>query len=62
MRRRWMKKMEGRRRLMKNEKMDEEEDKGKKEISQDNENSNLFWFIMLRQLEFQKYNAILWNF
>ena len=40
-------------------KIDEEEDKGKKEISQDNEKSNVFWFILLQQLEFQKYNVIL---
>ena len=35
------------------EKMNEEENKGKKEIFQDNEKLNVFWFIMLLQLEFQ---------
>ena len=35
-------KEDGRRRWMKTEKMDEEEDKSKKEISQDNEKSNVF--------------------
>ena len=47
-------------RQMKMEKMDEEsEDKGKKEIFQDNQKLNVFQFIMLWQFEFLKYNAIL---
>ena len=54
--------MEGRRSWMKMEKMDKAEDKGKKEIFQDNEKSNIFWFLILRQHEFLKYNAILWNY
>ena len=41
------------------EKMDEEEDKTKIEISQLNVKPNVFRVLMLWQLEFQKYNAIL---
>ena len=54
--RRWMKE-EGWKK-----KIDEEEHMGKMEISQDNEKSDVFWFIMLRQFEFQKYNAIFVEF